>query len=290
MRALLISTLTSLLLLAAMTCAAQDPAPGVRAAGMGGAFTAVSDDASAAYWNPAGLASGAFFSFVLDRNAADDGSASLIALGTPPLGLTYYRTATGGAANGRNSLVVQHAGVTLLQSLGDRFAVGATLKLVHGTVSGETGASGSANKFDADVGLMATGSLGRLGLTVHNLTQPSFPAPGGPLRLERRVRAGIALHTGRMTTVAADFDLTTTDAEAAGPVKESRDAAVGIEAHAAPKAWVRGGIHWSTAGDAVPVGSIGASYAVYGSVMADAQASFGSERGRGWGVGLRMVF
>jgi hypothetical protein len=32
-----------------------DSGAGVRAAGMGGAFTAVADDASAAYWNPAGL-------------------------------------------------------------------------------------------------------------------------------------------------------------------------------------------------------------------------------------------
>jgi len=34
-----------------------DPPVGVRAAGMAGAFTAVADDATAAVWNPAGLAS-----------------------------------------------------------------------------------------------------------------------------------------------------------------------------------------------------------------------------------------
>ena len=42
---------------------------------------------------------------------------------------------------------------------------------------------------------------------------------------------------------------------------------------------------------AAPVGSVGVSYAVYGSTMADAQVSFGSSSGnRGWGVGLRFVF
>ena len=81
---------------------AQSDAPvGVRAAGMGGAFVAVADDASAVYWNPAGFASGSFFSLVIDRNqmnTADDvgfpreGSGLLVALGTPPLGLAYYRT------------------------------------------------------------------------------------------------------------------------------------------------------------------------------------------------------
>src|SRR3954453_8633499 len=88
--------------LGAGLAAAQDtilpPAPpgptvGVRAAGMGGAFTAIADDASAVYWNPGGLASGAFFGLTLDHNMADQGSASTIALATPPLGLSYYRTA-----------------------------------------------------------------------------------------------------------------------------------------------------------------------------------------------------
>ena len=42
---------------------------GTRAAGMGGAFVAVADDASAVYWNPAGLAlGGSYFSLVLDYN------------------------------------------------------------------------------------------------------------------------------------------------------------------------------------------------------------------------------
>ena len=36
---------------------------GTRAEGMGGAFVAVADDASAVYWNPAGIATGATFDF-----------------------------------------------------------------------------------------------------------------------------------------------------------------------------------------------------------------------------------
>ena len=41
---------------------------GVRAQGMAGAFVAVADDATAVYWNPAGLGTGDFVSLVLERS------------------------------------------------------------------------------------------------------------------------------------------------------------------------------------------------------------------------------
>ena len=50
---------------------------GTRAAGMGGAFVAVADDASATYWNPAGLALGHMFSLVVDRQVTDLDAGSL---------------------------------------------------------------------------------------------------------------------------------------------------------------------------------------------------------------------
>ena len=291
MRAPVAVCLLSFLLIpgAATTAWAQAEAPaGVRAAGMGGAFTAVADDGSAVFWNPAGLATGSFFSLIVDRNTLDNRSATLIALGTPPLGLSYYRTATGELADGRNSLVTHHAGATLVQSIGGRLAVGGTIKVVRGVVSA-AGSSVSTNKVDADIGVMATGALGRLGLSVRNLTEPDFSAPdGAAVQLDRRVRAGIGLNVGRKTVAAADFDLTTVET-ARG---EWREAAAGLEAQPARKAWLRTGIHWNTAaGPSAPIGSVGGSYAIYGSTVADAQISFGSADGdRGWGVGLRFVF
>ena len=39
---------------------------GIRAQGMGGAFVAVADDATATWWNPAGVASGAYFNALLE--------------------------------------------------------------------------------------------------------------------------------------------------------------------------------------------------------------------------------
>jgi hypothetical protein len=277
---------------------AQSEAPvGVRAAGMGGAFTAVADDASAAFWNPAGFASGSYVSVVVDGNILDRRSGGLVALGTPPLGLSYYRTAIAAEKNGRNTLVAHHAGVSLVQSLGGRLALGTTLKVVHGIAAspeGSDGAAVSSNKFDADVGVMATGSLGQLGLSIRNVLQPEFKTRGGAIRrLDRHVRAGVSIHARRETTVAADLDLTT----ATTARGDWRDVAIGVETHPARNAWLRGGVHWNLAEAAeprrraAPIGTLGASYAVYGSVKADAQISFGSPAGdRGWGIGLRYVF
>src|SRR3954452_11536526 len=78
---------------------------GTRAAGMGGAFVAVADDASATYWNPAGLALGHMFTAVFDRKVTDqkqeslDGSTghqtgSLITLAMPALGFAHYQLRT----------------------------------------------------------------------------------------------------------------------------------------------------------------------------------------------------
>src|SRR5688572_28284943 len=92
----------ALLLAFTATAAAQTfETVGTRAQGMGGAFVGVADDASAVYWNPAGLAGGAYFSLLIDGSTADaslDAERSagrrggwILALTTPALGLSYYR-------------------------------------------------------------------------------------------------------------------------------------------------------------------------------------------------------
>jgi hypothetical protein len=280
-----VALLFALLAGAAPAAAQSSPPVGVRAAGMGGAFTAVADDGTAPFWNPAGLASGSFVGLTLDGNVFDRESAFSAGLATPPLGLTYYRsTSTAPPAGDRNAPVVtaaiHHAGVTLVQSLGDRgLAVGSTLQYVHGN---------GANAFDANAGVMASGSLGQVGVTVHNLFAPSL----GDIHLDRRVRAGLALHLRQDLTAAADVEFTKTTT----PTGKWRDAALGLEAHPFRRAWFRGGVHWNTAsGDAgaAPVGSVGGSCAVFGSLRVDAQVSFSrkdSYRGDGWGIGLSFVY
>jgi hypothetical protein len=138
--------------------------------------------------------------------------------------------------------------------------------------------------------VMAAGSLGRIGLAIHNLTEPSFETTAGPLTLERRFRGGISLNLARKTMVSADLDFNTTADVATGD--PWREAAIGAEIQPMRKGWLRAGVHWNTAGDrATPGTTIGGSYAVYGATLADAYASFGSDdRTRGWGVGMRFVF
>ena len=150
---------------AATALAQSTETVGTRAAGMAGAFVAVADDASAAYWNPAGFASGNFFSIVLDGTtsksdpAVPEGAARrsslLFAMGMPALGLSYYQIRTSAlSSSGRTAalkagtseadepdevrldrIVTHHTGVTLLQTIGAGLTVGATLKHVRGTAS-----------------------------------------------------------------------------------------------------------------------------------------------------------
>ena len=292
-------------LAAASSAATAQGAPpaGVRAAGMAGAFVGVADDASAVYWNPAGLASGAFFSLVLDRSTVQpppgqdtpDLSATFVAIGTPPLGVTYYRTtfpvvprhgSVPGEQQGRPEMLVAHQfGVTVDQSLHEGLAVGATVKVIRGITP-----DASKTAFDADVGVMASGAIARAGLVVRHAFEPELSNAQWPVRLDRSVRGGVSLLVRETVRLAADADFTTADV----PGGRWRDAAVGAEVHPFGRAWVRSGIHWNTAGgplDAAPVVAVGGSAAVYGSLLVDAQVSVGSKNGnRGWGAGLRYNF
>jgi len=156
-------------LLAVAACASPASAQiyesvGIRAQGMAGAFVAVADDADAAWWNPAGLAGGAYFSAVLEYGTAQDprdetaafsqwrSRARGFTVAFPALGLSYYRlqvnqiqpfdAATGTAASGRqdrgrapsllSSLVVQEFGATVGQSVGRHLVIGSTVRLLRG--------------------------------------------------------------------------------------------------------------------------------------------------------------
>lgn len=323
MRHLGLSAIAALAVSAAPAAAQSFDTVGTRAAGMGGAFVAVADDASAVYWNPAGFASGALFSFVLDRNTAEldtpnEGPAAgrsgfLMALGVPALGLSYYRlrsidlkplqTLVGPAVVEANSLVTHHVGATLVQSIAPGVAVGATLKLVRGVASstqqpaierddllddhGDLTAQGTT-RFDADLGVMTTLGRVKAGLTVRNVSEPAFRTPGGrSLNLERQVRAGMSVAPVEGWVVAADSDVL----ESHGPAGPIRTFAAGTEGRFHRRAFLRGGFSVNTAGERAPTVSAGVSFAATASFLVDVQVTGGSEKAaRGWGVAGRFGY
>ena len=298
---------------------------GTRASGMGGAFVAVADDASAVYWNPAGLVlGGSYFSMVLDNNLSEvepedprtggRQSASLIAVSALPVGVSYYRLSSStlrqsvalGTAR-LDRLTTHHAGVTLVQQLGKYVAVGSTVKWVHGYAASGIVPVGdrddlldgagdlpehSTNKFDMDVGVMAVTGKFHAGVTLRNLIEPDFTtASGSLLTLKRQTRAGFSYVGVAGLIVAADIDVERAD----GALGEIRDLATGVEAKLWPRVTVRSGFRFNTIGDEpgghAPVYSIGGTVATFRSLLIDGQYTFGSESGdRGWGVAARLMY
>lgn len=189
-------------------------AVGTRAAGMGGAFVGVADDATAIYWNPAGLAAGSYFSLVVDGGTAEltpdnlasggDASSFLVGLAMPALGLAYYRLesrvvvpspailAAESQLSSRNlsviadsrldTLITHHGGVTLVQSLWPGIAVGSTLKLVRGIAASTTVPGSTPGQvLDSELQLLGRAS-NRLDLDV------GVMASGGPMKVGFTVR------------------------------------------------------------------------------------------------------
>jgi hypothetical protein len=203
--------------------------------------------------------------------------------------------------------VTHHIGGTVVQSVTDTIAVGATVKLVRGAAAiadvrdrdrkglladGVDLPGRSTTRLDADLGIVAAAGPLRAGLTVRNVREPEFPTGSGEsLTLERQVRGGLALLVAPGWTVAADLDLRKTS----GPFGPMRDAAFGTEARLARRAVVRGGVRFNTTAGSLPgrapSASAGGSYAIRAGVHVDAQVTAGGERAmRGWGVAARFVY
>jgi hypothetical protein len=153
-------------------------AVGIRAQGMAGAFTAVANDATATWWNPAGLAAGPFFNAILEssgrRQPVDVDATPAWRLGSrgisvayPALGLSYYRlqineirpvTSTDEAAPGRQdrgtvpvrlrSMILNQYGATVGQSVGEHFVLASTLKLTTGHAASSEVLPRSSASFD----------------------------------------------------------------------------------------------------------------------------------------------
>jgi hypothetical protein len=272
---------------------------GTRAQGMAGAFTAVADDATAAWWNPAGLATGAFFSAIIEYDhprVLPDKPTRGVSLGFPALGLSYYRLplsqirpqpgSTAEASDSRqDERVLSVYGLSVGQSIGRNLVIGSTLKL----------ASADGTQGGLDIGAMASFGRTRVGLMVRNARELHFDEDtAAPWTLKRQARAGAAYTTGSRgvigsATLAFDADLTTLPT----PAGDVRRLAVGGEAWTSTRLLgLRGGISTSTLGERQTSVSGGVSVSVRSRTFVDAQLSTGESGSdhMGWGVALRVTF
>jgi hypothetical protein len=304
MSSTLVSVVSFAVVLAPLVARAQShESPGIRAQGMAGAFVAVADDATATWWNPAGLATGAYFNALIE---IDKGGGRAFALAFPALGLSYYRlriseirpsgsTAEGpsgrqdqGAAGtglpSSDLVDVHQFGVTAGESLGSHLVVASTLKFVRAR---------SETQGDLDMGAMAVFGGLRFGVSVRNLRASEFGEGTSSFRLPRRGRAGVALMTPargvvNQVTVGFDFDLNQTIVVG----RQARFVAAGGELWVLGKRLgLRAGIGTNTvdAGGSFVAG--GASIALRSGFYVDWAATGGSDQAaHRWGAELRVTF
>jgi hypothetical protein len=269
---------------------------GIRAQGMAGAFTAVADDSTATWWNPAGMAGGPFLTSAIEYGRPKTPAGTKVqglSITFPSLGVSYYRlpisqmrlpaTTEQVAAGREDQGTISQFGATIAESIGNHLVIGSTLKLLRG----------ADTHGDLDIGAMVTVERLRFGLTLRNATQPTLDSGVNAWTLKRQARAGAALTTGTRgaigsVTVAVDADLTT----AATVLGDERRLAGGGEIWTTNKRLgVRGGVNVSTIGERNAAASAGLSVALRSKTYVDLQTTGGSDKARqGWGVALRVTF
>jgi len=271
---------------------------------MGGAFVGVADDATAVYWNPAGLATGAIVSLNLELGGSEPAGTgesgpkhALMAFSLPPLGLAYYRQGAFGVGapepvvtgapsreevrRSVHTIKASTASVSLLQSLTEHIVVSATPKVVW---------AGDSTRPDIDGSVMMAADRFRVGLVARHLASPSFDLDGIDVELEPHVRLGGGWGSGwpghSRVVVAVDGDVT----RRATPSGDRRDLAAGVETWWRERRFgVRGGMRGSTMGESRAVISAGASALVAGFYV-EGYFAGGQANERSWSLGLRYSF
>lgn len=190
---------------------------GARATGMGEAYSAVADEASAIYWNPAALARIPNFSMTFMHAAllADIsyeffgygqrlGHSGVLGLGFQYLSMpAFHETDSSGFETG-TSFNPRDMGVTLAYSflLGENYSVGISGKHIRSEIDK------AASTFAADFGILATpgGKNLRLSLVVQNLGgKLKFDQKSDPLPLNMKVGSSFHISENWLMGLDASF-------------------------------------------------------------------------------------
>jgi len=190
---------------------------GARALGMGGAFVGVADDATAAYWNPAGLAWSSGWEFTgmytagmnVDRNhnyvgLAHNAEKFAFALQWTNAGMTDIMQTDG---SGRDLGEFNYGDNALALSLAKRFdivALGVTGKFLRQGIGADIDGTDGINGFGLDIGLgLVVNEWARIGLAVQNLAG-KLGSDDDANSIPATMRAGVALMPFRCVTTAFD--------------------------------------------------------------------------------------
>jgi len=186
---------------------------GARALGMGEAYTAVSDDISSVYYNPAGLASGGEGRELAFSHAfhLEDTSVSQAAYMRRPFAaaVTYF---SAGELEGRDAtggLTGDFTARDVAAQLSRGFKLGPLDAGLTGRVISQRIRSSGATSFSADAGLLYrfAGTPWSLGAAVTNLgTRVKFEEESFPLPLKFKAGAAAAFRGARLL-VALDAEL-----------------------------------------------------------------------------------
>jgi hypothetical protein len=275
---------------------------GAKAAAMGGAFTAVADDVTAFYWNPAGYAFGPAVHAGVQWGESEmerEGDATFLDGATGfAIGLTFMgvagtfsdeasSTVEGDALSSRG-LESFDLSVSILQSLPlDDLVLAGSVHYLRGEAHELTEPLSSLSARDLSASsvrdrVLAAGGLSsstasldlgalyqprdwvRVGLLWRRLFEPAFLLPSGEeLVLPRHGRAGAAFFLAHETTVSFDFDISSQ-----GPVEDPfREISLGAEK-----------VFFDDA------------LAIRGGLRAEAGSDEGARLGFSAGVGLRVRF
>jgi hypothetical protein len=182
MRILLFTALAVLALAGTTQANFQEVELGARAMGMGGAFVAVADDATAVHWNPAGLSQlYGFHAFGMRTNVysveglAEDAAIAAYGTGAQGVGLGWMRTGATDLYH-EDTLVLGYGRRTPIEGL----SLGASVKRFSLAAPGYEYYNDPAynadgdNAFTGDVGGLYSNGNWRVGATYRNIGEPKL--------------------------------------------------------------------------------------------------------------------